>query len=151
MRINLYAQNLHVVIFDGVPISNFADGDFLQVKVDGNAATRTQGGDGPAMNISTAQGGQLTLQIQPTSPALGTLVAKRDQQQNNPRLFTVQLVTGVDEVIFASGCAFGELPQWQTGGPAMSARQFVIESLRIQLDPSGVEAVAGGILGGLLG
>lgn len=149
MRINLYAQNRHVVIVDGVPLSNFANGDFLSVKVDGNAATRTQGGDGPSMNITTSQGGQITVSLLPTSPVLGAMLGLRNQQQKNPRLFKVQVVTGVEEVITASGCAFGDLPQFQTGGNEMQPRQFVIECLAVSMDASGVEAAAGGILGGL--
>ena len=56
MRINLYAQNRHTVVVDGVPLSGFADGDYIEIDVDGNAAQRSMGGDGPSMNISVQQG-----------------------------------------------------------------------------------------------
>src|SRR5690242_10865181 len=111
MRINLYGQNRHLLVVDGVRVTGFKEGDFIQVKMDGNSASRTHGGDGPSMNISTAQGGQITFGINPTSPAIGTLYQLRDQQRSNPRLFSTQLITGVEEVIQASGCAWGELPQ----------------------------------------
>lgn len=146
MRVNLYSQNRHVVVIDGIPIQGFAEGDYMQIKLDGNAAEITKGGDGPAMNISTAQGGEVTIGLQPTSPALGTLYAIREEQANNPRLFTVALVTGVEEVISASGCAFGDLPQFQTGGPTMQGRQFPMKALKIKLDTSAISAIAGGLL-----
>jgi len=150
MRINLYAQGRHVLIIDGVPCTGFAEGDHIQVKLDGNAANRSQGGDGPAMNLSVAQGGKFTCSLQPTSPVLGILYALRDEQMSNPRLFSLVLMTGVEEVITATGCAFGDLAQFVTGGPTMQPRQFDIEALEIVLDTAAVEAIAGGLLGGLI-
>lgn len=149
-RINLYAQNRHTLIIDGIPITGFADGDWMQVKADGNAAQRTTGGDGPAMNLTVDQGGQVTINLLPTSPALGQLYGLRDVQKINPRLFSIVLMSGVEEVITAQGCAFGELPQMQTGGPTMQGRQFVFEALKITFDTSAVETIVGGFIGGLL-
>jgi len=146
MRINLYAQNRHTLVLDGIPMSDFSDGDFIQIKADGNAASRTQGGDGPGMNISTDQGGSIHISLKPTSPVLGILYELRKQQQNNPRMFSFMVMTGVDEVISAMGCAFGELPQAQTGGPTMQGRQFALECLRVEWDPSGVEPAEGGMI-----
>jgi len=150
MRVNLYAQNRHTLVVDGVPIQGFAEGDFLSVKLDGNAAERSQGADGPSMSLSTAQGGNITMSLQPTSPALGAMYALRDQQARDPRMFSIVLISGVEELINAGGCAFGDLPQFLTGGPTMQPRQFSIEALKIALDTSGVEAISGGLLGGLI-
>lgn len=149
-RINLYAQNRHTLVIDGVPIQGFADGDFISVKLNGGAAEITPGADGPSMNLSTEQGGMLTLSLKPTSPAIGTLYALRKQQQQNPRLFSVVLISGVEEIINAGGCAFGELAEFSTGGPTMQPRQFPIAALQINMDESAVEAIDGGLLGGLL-
>ena len=149
-RLNLYDQNRHVLIIDGFPISGFDEGDHIQIKEDGNAASRTLGGDGPGMNISTYQGGRFTISLMPTSPALGMLYALRDQQKSNPRLISIVCMTGVEEVLNAAGCAFGELAEFSTGGPKMSGRKFDIEYLDMQLDTSAVEAVAGGLLGGIV-
>lgn len=150
MRVNLYAQNRHTLIIDGFPITGFAEGDFMTVKMEGNSANRTKGGDGPAMNIATGQGGVISISLLPTSPYLGDLYAIREQQKNNPRLFSIVLMTGVEEVITAAGCAFGELPQFQSGGPSMQGRQFDIECLKIDLDQSAVESIEGGLIGGLI-
>lgn len=150
MRLNLYAQNRHTIVLDGIPLSGFAEGDYLQVKQDGNAAARSMGGDGPSMNLSTIQGGQITISLMPTSPALGSLYALKDAQVNNPRLFTLAVLTGTEEVITAAGCAFGDTPQFQTGGPTQQPRQFVLECLQIKMDTSGVETIAGGFIGGLI-
>jgi len=97
-----------------------------------------------------AQGGTVTINLLPTSPALGIMYAIRDAQALNPRLFGIVLMSGVEEVITAAGCAFGDLPQFQTGGPTMQGRQFLFECLKLTLDTSAVEAIAGGALGGLI-
>jgi len=150
MRVNLYSQGRHILIVDGNPWTKFAEGDHIQIKLDGNAAARTMGGDGPVMNISVAQGGKITVALTPVSPSLGIAYATRDEQRSNPRLFSVVLMTGVEEVITASGCAFGDLAQFATGGPTQQPRAFDIECLEIKLDTSAVESIAGGFLGGLI-
>lgn len=135
-RINLYAQNRHTLVIDGIPISGFAEGDFLQTKEDGNTAVRNLGADGPSMSLSTNQGGNFTLSLMPTSPALGVVYGMRKQQNKTPRLFNVVLLSGVDEMINYKGCAFGDQPQFVTGGPTMQPRQFSFECLEIEMDQS---------------
>ena len=49
---------------------------------------------------------------------------------------------GVQELIAAAGCAFGEMPQFTTGGPKMTARKFLFECLQIPMDLSGVASLA---------
>lgn len=149
-RLNLYAQNRHTVVVDGIPLSGFAEGDYLEFEQDGNEAARSMGGDGPSMNLSTAQGGRLSFSLMPTSPALGTMYALRDGQANNPRMFTIAVLTGTEEVITAAGCAFGKLPAFNTGGPKQTERKFDIQCLQMKLDTSGVETIAGGFVGGLI-
>ena len=147
MRTNLYSQNRHVMIVDGVPLEGLGEGDWLTIDDDGNAATRTLGGDGPGMNISTYQGGKVTFNLQPVSPVLGVFYALRDEQQSNPRLISIVIMSGVAEVIRISGAAFGKLPSFATGGPAQKDRSFEMEYLKLKLDSSAVEQIAGGILG----
>ena len=146
MRLNLYSQNRHVVVINGVPLSGFADGDYMEFEKEGNEAARTHGGDGPSMSVSTDQGGKITVGLMPTSPSLGMLYSLREAQQANPAYFNVQLITGVEEVVMASGCMFGKLPAAQTGGPTQRARQFAIECLDLKMDLSDTQALAGGLL-----
>ena len=146
MRLPLYSQNLHTLIIDGFPITGFADGDWLSVKIDGGGVTRTQGSQGPVLNRVAPQGGQITVNLLPTSRALGDVLGIREDVFSNHRLFNVALITGVEEIITASGCAFADMPQFQTGGPTMQGRQFPLKALKIRLDNSAVEAVVGGLL-----
>ena len=148
---NIYLQARHSLIIDGVPIQGFAEGDWMEIKLEGAAATRTKGGDGPSMNITADQGGSITISLKPTSPALGSLYGLRDAQKINPRFFSIILMSGVGEVVMASGCAMGEPAQIKGGGPAMQAREFPFECLKIGMDTSALEAVDGGFIGGLVG
>jgi len=146
MRRNIYLQSGHVVVIGGIPVTNFAEGDFIQIQTEGGSASRIKGGDGPAMSLSVKQGGKITVSILPTSPALGLLLSLRERMISNGTLFSIVIMSGVEEIITAGGCGFGELPQFATGGDKMTARNFDIECLNINLDTSGVEAVTGGLL-----
>lgn len=141
-RINLYGQNRHTLVIDGFTISSFAEGDFIQVKQDGNVAARSLGADGPSMNLSTTQGGNVTVSLLPTSPVMGIMYSIRKQQEQTPRLFNMVLLSGVDELVNFNGCAFGEQPQWVTGGPIMQPRQFSFECLEILMDQSATITLA---------
>ena len=141
MKKNIYMQGRHILLVDGIPLSGFADGDYVQIKQDGNAASRTQGGDGPQMSISVAQGGQFTISLLPTSPVLGLMYELRNAQKLNPRLISIVLMSGVEEMITASGCAFGDQPQFATGGPTMQPRQFALECLAINMDLTATELI----------
>ena len=148
---NIYLQQRHTVILDGVPIQGFAEGDWMGIKLEGAGASRSKGGDGPAMNVTTDQGGQITVTLNPTSPALGFFYGLRDAQKISPRFFSIIVMSGVGEVLMASGCAMGELAQIKSGGPTMQGREFVFECLKINMDTSVLEAAAGGFIGGLVG
>jgi hypothetical protein len=148
---NIYVQANHTFIIDGVPVNGFAEGDYIGIKVDGNAAARTQGGDGASMNISVPQGGVITVNLLPTSPILGVLYALYQAQKRNPRMFSIVIFTGTLEVIRAAGCAFGDMPNFQTGGPTQQPRPFSLECLELTLDESLVETILGGFVDGLIG
>ena len=149
MRLNLYGQGRHSLLIDGIPVGGYADGDWLSVKENGNAGEITEGGDGPSMNLSVSQGGLITIGLFPTSKALGSIYGIRDKQRKTPRMFSILLYSGVDELIQASGCAFADLPQWASGGPKQTGRQFAFACLSIKQDTSAVEALVGGFVGGL--
>lgn len=150
MRLPLYSQNLHTLIIDGFPITGFADGDWLSVKIDGGGVTRTQGSQGPVLNRVAPQGGQITVNLLPTSRALGDVLGIREDVFSNHRLFNVALITGVEEIITALGCGFGDMPEWGSGGAVMGPRGFVLECTEIKLDASGVKNLPGGLFGGLV-
>ena len=149
-RSDIYLQNIHTIIFNGVPLSGFDEGDFIEVEIEGNAAQRTKGGDGPAMNVSTYQGGKITINLLPTSPALGIMYQIWKAQRLKGRMYSIAVYTGVKELITASGCAMGQLPKFSTGGEKMTNRSFPSECLAIALETAGLETVASGFVGGTI-
>lgn len=139
MRRRIYVQQDHSMVIDGVQITGFAEGDWLEIECEGNCVVRTEAADGADMNMIKGQGGRLTFGLLPTSKALGKVNFIRADVIANPRLFNVALLTGVREIIYASGCGFGKLPAFQTGGEVQQPRFYVIECIELDLDTSDVE------------
>ena len=148
-RFSLYDQKNHIVVLDGVPLSAFAEGDFLELKQDGAPAVRCFGADGPTMNFCPPAGGHLVLGLSPTSPALDDLQDLWEAQLLATRLFTTVLLSGVNEIFTAYGCAFGETPSFLTGGATIQPRQYQIEFLKIEKELASGE-IGGGFFGGLI-
>ena len=138
------------MVLAGVPMSGFGEGDWIEIKLDGNAAQRSMGGDGPSMNLSVPQGGKITIGLLPTSPVIGAMYEIRNLQSANPSMFTLSLMTGTEEIITAAGCAFGDLQQFVTGGEKMQTRKFDMECLQISLDVASVESILGDVAGSLI-
>ena len=150
MRFNLYSQSNITVVISGVPWTGFMEGDFLSVKLDGNAAERTMGASGSSMNISADYGGKISVALMDTSPSLGIAYQLRNLQRLKKSMFTIALLSGVNEIITASGCAFGDTPEFSTGGPKMGGRGFTFEAINIAMDTAGIESVAGLLAGGVV-
>lgn len=150
MRINLYHQGLHTLVLNGFPITGFSEGDWLEVKVDGGYAEKTQGHAGPVLNWVAEQGGTIQISLNPTSKALGDVIGTRNEAVKSFFLFNIELLTGTQETLNAAGCAFAELPSWRSGGERSGQRQFLINCGKIVLDDSQVKPIQGGMLGGLI-
>jgi len=150
MRIPLYQQGLHSIVIAGFQISDFFEGDWLEIAPKGNAASRTEGGDGPSMNYSVAQGGQITISLKPTSPALGALYSLRESQAILSVYFPISIITGVQELVIGSGCGFGELPGFTSGGTKMTVRKFLFECLSLPMDTSAVQSIIAAVAASLL-
>lgn len=149
MRLPLYSQNLHTLIIDGFPVTGFADGDWLGVKIDGGGVTRTQGSYGPVLNRVASQGGQIVIGLLPISPALGELLSLRTEVRTAARLFNMSMITGTEEIFSAMGCGFGDISEWRMGGPVMAPREFIIECIKLRWTEGGIKS-QNGILGGLV-
>lgn len=63
----IYGQKDTKVIINGVPIFNFMDGTSVRVTFDGGEVEKTEGTDGPGLNIATAQGGTVNFTIRESS------------------------------------------------------------------------------------
>lgn len=134
----LYLQGYHVVVVDGIPLSGFDAGDFIKIRIAGGGAVILSGGDGPAMQYTVQNGGELEISVLPTGRAfldLATLRATQFQSTDR-RLFSVVIMSGVEEVFSFAGCAFGDLPEFSTGGPVMQPRTFLIKFLKPNFQPS---------------
>jgi len=134
----IYLQAYHIVVVDGIPITGFGEDDYISIKYDGGGAEIISGADGPAMRYLVKSGGQIGLSVLPTGKAFFDLAVLRSTQfsSSDRRLFSVVIMSGVEEVFSFAGCAFGDLPEFKTGGPRMSSRAFVINFLQGTGQPS---------------
>jgi len=77
----IYNQKLVKLIIDGFKISGLFEGASVTVRFDGGEVEKTQGTDGPGMNVATMQGGALIFQLQELSNGHDFLWALSEKQQ----------------------------------------------------------------------
>lgn len=71
-----YASKYVVVVMGGIPLTGYADGDFLTVTPNADVATKQVGADGAVtVSISPDKSGRATLRLQQTSPSNTTMQA----------------------------------------------------------------------------
>lgn len=70
----IYGQKDSKILVNGVPIFNLMDGSSIRVVFDGGEVDKTEGTDGPGLNIATAQGGTVYFTIRETSVSYNYLM-----------------------------------------------------------------------------
>lgn len=126
-RLELYDQAAHVLAFDGVPITGFSEGDWMEIETLQAGSSTSYGAFGPVLNLKKAdEGGHLRLHLNANSPAVEFFMLAHAQQLKKPRFFNVALTTGVGELFMFIGCFYGSVGNFSTGGPVMTPRTFVI-------------------------
>ena len=76
-----YAQNLVTVLYDGLPITDLAEGSSVDIEIDGGKVEKTEGTDGASINVGTAQGATCKVRLKETSPAHAALYGENLAQQ----------------------------------------------------------------------
>lgn len=134
-RTEYYSQNNHSLVIDGIAIEDFDEGDdVIAFEPIGDGSSVTRGLDKNKTSFASPRPGQLTIRLKPTSPSLARLnELVRSGESGNPRLFDVQVTTGVRDVLTLTGCSINE-NGWTTGGPTMQGRPYVIVAENYTLD-----------------
>lgn len=132
-----YNQAEHTVIYNGVPITDFADGDgVIAVTPNGDRIALTEGLDKSSISFSSFRGGDITIQLKPTSPELDILMEDfQNQQDGTPTASTISIETGVREVVTLANAGINmmDLP---TGGPTMQPRTITFRGANLRMRPS---------------
>lgn len=124
-RTEFYNQADHTVTVDGFALEDFAEGDdVIAFEPVGDASSATRGLDRNRISFASPRPGQVTIRVKPTSPSISRLnELVRSQESGTPRLFDVQISTGVQDVLRLTNCAIVE-SGWSTGGPTMQPREY---------------------------
>ena len=135
-RKEFYSQKNHSVLVDGFPLSDFAEGDdVISFEPQGDGVTNQRGLDKNNTNFGSARPGWLTVQLKPTSPAIDILDQLiRNQENGNPRLMNVSVLTGVAEALSVTGCGIEE-QGFGTGGPVGTPRTYIFKGANYRKFP----------------
>jgi hypothetical protein len=133
-RQEFYNQADHTLIVDGTALQDFDEGDdVISFEPQGDGATYTEGLDRNRISFRSPRVGMLTVRLKPTSPSIARLTELlQAQEQGAPRLFDVQLKTGVKDVLRLKNCAIVD-SGFTTGGTKMAPReyQFIAENYEL--------------------
>lgn len=115
MATRVYNQANITLTVDGTSISGFMDGTSIAVVHDGGEVEKTQGTDGPGINIATSQGMTLRFTLRETSPSHDFLMSLKRRQSNGGGGVTTVMRTGAD-VLYTLSEAYISNPGELTSG-----------------------------------
>jgi len=121
-----YSQETTTLIVGGIPIVGFMDGSSITVTYDGGEVSKTEGTDGPAVNMATRQGGTITFTLQEVSPSHTALDAARNLMRFTRVGVPVVLSTGAGLVYTLTGAVLSNPGQLATGGKTQGGIQYTI-------------------------
>lgn len=128
MARTVYSQKNISVTVDGTTIQGFADGASIAVVHDGGEVEKTQGTDGPGINIASDQGMTLRFTLRETSPSHEFLRSLKRRQANGGSGVTVIMRTGVDVLHTLSDAYISNPSELSSGDKTMGSVEYTIIS-----------------------
>ena len=110
-----YNQKNCTVLVDGIPLKDLAEGDTIRVRNRGGEVDLTEGTDGAAINIATDQGGEIEVDLKPTSTSRLFLNSLRLAQQQSSIGCNIVVMEGT-EAVETLATAFINPPGERTNG-----------------------------------
>lgn len=124
----VYNQNEVTVTVDGVQIQDFFEGAPLVYSWDGGEVQKTEGTDGPGINIATNQGSTLRITLRETSRSLTFLQGIRMLQEKGGPGVVVLIRTGA-EILVTMLAAFLSRPgELSTGDKQQGGIEYTFTS-----------------------
>lgn len=124
----VYNQKALTVTVDGVTIMDFFEGAPVTYIWDGGEVDKTQGTDGPGINLATNQGSTLQITLRETSRSIGFLQSLRIRQENGGAGVTVVMRTGAQILLTMADAYIGRPGQLSTGDKRQGGIQFTLVS-----------------------
>lgn len=133
----VYHQNDVMVFLDGRKITGLMEGTSITFTYDGGEVDKTQGTDGPGLNVATRQGGTLRFTLRENSTDYAYLQTVRRRNEASPFAISNAVVTtGTRDVLRLSYCAIGLPGERATGDKKMAGVEFSVVGLEADESPS---------------
>lgn len=79
----IYGQKNSRILINGKQITGFMDGATIKVSFDGGEVDKTEGTDGPGLNVATDQGGTISFTLRETTNDYQYLLRLWKQEEQN--------------------------------------------------------------------
>ena len=145
----VYNQKNLTLTIDGVTIQDFMDGASITIVADGGEVDKTQGTDGPGINIATNQGGTIRFTLRETSRSRQFLFDLRKRQENGGDGVTVILRTGADVLETMTDSFIGNAGELSTGDKTQGGIEYTLMSP--EYEPNNLSTSAAAVGGDSLG
>ena len=133
MRRN-YNQATHSVTIDGVNLVGLFSGTSIVVTTDGGEVAKTQGTDGPSINIATPQGGTVQVTLRQTSPSRSFMRDLHKRQQKEGDGVSCVVYDGAKAVYRLNECYVSAQGEVSTGDKEQPGIQYTITGMTMDED-----------------
>ena len=129
-----YNQKTHSIALDGVSIVGLFSGTPIVVTTDGGEVTKTQGTDGPSINIATQQGGTIQFTLRQTSQSRKFLRDLHKRQIEGGAGVSAVVFDGAKAVYRLNDCYLSAPGEVSTGDKEQPGIQYTITGMTMDED-----------------
>lgn len=124
----VYNQKALTITVDGVNITDFMDGASCIITLDGGEVQKTEGTDGPGINLATDQGSTLQFTLRETSRSIKFLNDLRLRQQSGLAGVTAIVRTGANILLTMPDAFISRPGALNTGDKTQGGFQYTLAS-----------------------
>ena len=124
----VYNQKALTITVDGVTIQDYMDGASCIITLDGGEVQKTQGTDGPGVNLATNQGATIQFTLRETSRSIKFLNDLRLRQESGLAGVTAIVRTGANILMTMPESYISRPGQLSTGDKTQGGMQFTLVS-----------------------
>ena len=123
----IYGQKNTRIIVNGRQITGFMDGAPVKVVFDGGEVDKTEGTDGPGLNVATEQGGTISFTLRETSNDYYYLLGLWQQEEEFIG-YTVSLtfMSGSQIILNLPRALIAKPGEWNTGDKKQGGIEFKV-------------------------